>query len=107
MLCGLGIVLYSQLGSFESNLTMLNTAAISSFSLTIIGLLVVLFGLGFWARRASFRQSLWAGVALGVASFVVGAFSNINVHAASAILMPVVLAGGIGCIVILAMALDR
>jgi hypothetical protein len=105
-----GIVLYSQLANIVNlhvSLSVLNTAATLSLSMTLLGLLAILVGSVAWARRAPLVNLLWAEISTGVATLLLAVLSHINVHGPTAILMFVVVAGALDCILILLVAADR
>jgi hypothetical protein len=106
----LGVILYFQLGrivELRVSLAVLNFASIMSFSMALLGLLAALIGSVAWARRAPRIHLLWAGLSVGVASLLLAALGNINVHGPTAIFMFVVLAGALGRFLILVIAADR
>jgi hypothetical protein len=95
----LGMILFSQLGrivNLRVSNTLLNTAAILSFSMTLLGLLGTLIGGVAWARRAPTVQVLWSAAAAGVTAILLAIFGDINVHESTFILMFVVFAAVIG-----------
>jgi hypothetical protein len=100
----LGITLYSQLDrivDFHMGIAVLNTAAILSHSMTLLGLLATLIGAAAWARRAPLVHALLSGVFAGVLALLLDVFLDVNIHGPSAILIYVILAGTLGCVVIL------
>jgi len=106
----LGMILFSQLGNIanlRASGAVLNGSAILSISLTLLGLLATLIGCVAWARRAPVSQALQVGFVTGVATLLLAALVNINVHGPTAIFLFVVLAGVIGSASILIVAGGR
>jgi hypothetical protein len=88
-------------------LTVLNTAAILSHSLTVLGLLAILIGGASWACRAPLGYSLLSGVLVGVVALLLAELININIHGPTAIFLYVIFAGSLGCALILLIAAIR
>jgi hypothetical protein len=110
LLSAFGIILYTQLGSIVElrvGLTVLNTATILSFFLTLLGLLAILIGGVAWARRAPLASVILSGGSVGVVAFLLAELVDINVHGPTAILMFVVFACALGCVLILGIAASR
>jgi hypothetical protein len=106
----LGIILNFQLdriADLRVNFMVLNTAAILSISMTLIGLFSVLVGVAAWAWRAPLFYSIFAGLSVGALAFFVAEFVNINVHGPTALFTFVDLAGMLGCVLILSVAAIR
>ena len=105
-----GIIHYSQLGNIvELHVSgaVLKGAATLSISMTLFGLLATLMGCVAWARGAPVAQALQSGFVIGVASLVLAACVNINVHGPTGILLFVVFAGAISSLSILFVAGGR
>jgi hypothetical protein len=105
-----GIILNFQLdriADLRVNFMVLNTAAILSISMTLIGLFSVLVGVAAWAWRALPFYSIVAGLSVGALAFFVAEFVKINVHAPTALFTFVDLAGMLGCVLILSVAAIR
>jgi hypothetical protein len=106
----LGIILYVELGRISGlrlGLAVLNTAAISSISMTLLGLLAALIGGLVWAYHARLVYLPLSGVPLGVAAFLLAELVNINIHGPTGILMFVVFTGLLGSALILLIAAVR
>jgi hypothetical protein len=106
----LGIVLYSQLDAIENfrvSLAVLNSAAILSISLTLLGLLTALAGGLIWAYRAPLASAAFSGISVGAVAYLLAHLVKINVHGPSAAFLFVILAGALGSLLILAIAAFR
>jgi hypothetical protein len=98
-----GVILYTQLDrivDLRLDDVVVEGAALGSLVATIGGMLTATVGCVTWARRASSGHVVSAAVLTCSAIFFVVTFGNINIHGPSAILMFVVLFGGLDAVVL-------
>jgi uncharacterized membrane protein (UPF0136 family) len=75
--------------------------------MTLLGLLTALIGGVTWAWRAPLAHLLLSGVSVGVVAFLLAELVDINIHGPTALLLFVVVAGLLGCALILLLAAIR
>jgi hypothetical protein len=106
----LGIILEFSLDGIVDarlGLSFLNVASTVSLSMTILGLVSVLIGGAIWACHAPLAYLPLAGFSAAILVFVLAEVVQINIHGWTGILMFVVLAGSVGCVLILVIAAVR
>jgi hypothetical protein len=97
-----GVILYTQLERVDG-WRLGDVAAEGALVATIGGMLATTVGCVIWARRASSGDVVSAAVLICAAIFLAVTFGSFNVHGPSAILMFVVLLGGLDAIVLFLM----
>lgn len=106
----LGIILNFQLDrivDLRMGLSVLNTAAIASLAMILLGLLAALIGAVTWACRAPLVYLPLSGVSAGVVAFLLAELVNINIHGPTGVFLFVVPACVLACALILLIAAVR
>jgi hypothetical protein len=105
-----GVALYLSLdwiGLTTRNLVLLHTSAVTSIGLTIFGLLAALIGGAMAAWKAEPKWTFVSAIVLALLTALLGKIVNINVHGPSAIVVLLVLAGGVGATMLFVLAMIR
>lgn len=92
VICGLGIGLAFYAESPGSAYYARLYAETWSFWFVLAGLLAMSLGAIVWAIRATVKHCLFAALCTAAAGFIIALFGRINIHGATAIFLPVVLA---------------